>query len=333
MSVTIKDIAKIANVSHTTVSRALNDSPLISEATKNKIKKIARELSYTPNYNAKSLVLDRSYNIGVFFSTMGEGTSPDFFYEVISGVSHVIKNTYNLVVAGIDDYDDYTLINKKRYDGIIVMSQSNKDNGFIYNIIEKKIPIVVLNRKMEEQGIINILSNDRKGAYNAVEFLINQGHKRIAIIEGKKGFESTRERKEGYIEALIGNGIDVKKKYMVQGKYDLGSGYQAMLNLLDISERPTAVFCSNDDMAIGAMKAITEKGLRVKDDISVVGFDGSKFSAYCLPALTTVKRPIQKISSDGVRKLLALIDNKEVSEGVYYMNTELIIRDSVGKIE
>ncbi len=333
MSVTIKDIAKIANVSHTTVSRALNNSPLISESTKDKIKKIAKELNYTPNYNARSLVLDRSYNIGVFFSTIGEGTSPDFFYEVINGVNPVIKNNYNLVVAGIDDYEDFTSINKKSYDGIIVMSQSSKDNGFIYNMIEKKIPIVVLNRRIEEQGLINILSNDRQGAYNAIDFLIKQGHGRIAIIEGIKGFESTIERKEGYLKALMDNGIDVRGEYMVQGKYDSESGYRAMKKLLSINEIPTAVFCSNDDMAVGAMKAIAESGLKVKEDISVIGFDGSKFSAYLSPALTTVKRPIEKISTEGAKKLLALIENKEVSKKLYYINTELLIGESTGEIK
>lgn len=333
MSVTIKDIAKIANVSHTTVSRALNDSPLISLPTKEKIRRIAKELNYTPNYNAKSLVLDRSYNIGVFFSKIGEGTSAEFFYEVINGVNHVIKNTYKLVVAGIDDYDDFTSINRRSYDGIILMSQSSKDNAFIYNMIEKRIPIVVLNRRIEEQNIINILSNDRKGAYNAVDFLIKKGHKRIAVIEGIQGFESTRERKEGYLEALMDNGIEVKKQYMVQGKYDLESGYKAMNRLLNLSERPTAVFCSNDDMAVGAMKAIAEKGLRIKEDISIVGFDGSRFSAYLSPALTTVKRPIERISIEGAEKLLALIDNKKVSKELYYINTELLIRDSAGEIK
>lgn len=333
MSVTIKDIAKIANVSHTTVSRALNDSPLISDSTKETIRRIAKELNYTPNYNAKSLVLDKSYNIGVFFSKVGEGTSADFFYEVINGVNYVIKNDYKLVIAGVDDYGDFSSINKKSFDGIILMSQSSKDDAFIYNMIQKKIPIVVLNRVIEGKDIINILTNDKDGAYNAVDLFIKKGHEKIAIIEGIQGFESTRERKAGYLEALMDHGIEVKKQYIVQGKYNLESGYQAMNELLDLSERPTAVFCSNDDMAVGAMKAIQEKGLKIKEDISVVGFDDSRFSRYVSPALTTVKRPIKEISMEGANKLLGLISNETVSNELYYIDTELIIRDSVGKLK
>ena len=119
MEVTIKDIAKIANVSHTTVSRALNNSPFISDLTKAKIMTIAKELNYVPNYSAKSLVLNRSYNIGLIFTTISEATSSRFFYETISGVNSAIKESYNLVVRGIDDYKDFTSVNSKRFDGII----------------------------------------------------------------------------------------------------------------------------------------------------------------------------------------------------------------------
>ncbi len=163
MQVTIKDIAKIANVSHTTVSRALNDSPFINEDTKLKIMEIAKELNYVPNYSAKSLVLNKSYNIGLIFTTISEVTSSSFFYETVSGVNSVIKENYNLVVRGIDDYKNFTFVNSKRFDGIILMSQSNSDNPFIYYLMDKKIPIVVLNRDIDESSIVNILSSDKKG--------------------------------------------------------------------------------------------------------------------------------------------------------------------------
>jgi len=332
MEVTIKDIARIANVSHTTVSRALNDSPFINDITKAKIKTIAKELNYVPNYSAKSLVLNRSYNIGLIFTTISEATASSFFYETVSGVNSAIKDNYNLVVRGIDDYKDFTLVNSRRFDGIILMSQSNSDNSFIYYLMEKKIPLVVLNRYIDENSIINILSSDKKGVYEAVTYLIQNGHKDIAIIEGKKGFNSTIERKNGFLDALIENKLQIDSKYMVEGNYTIGSGYSAMKKLLNLKKIPTAVFCSNDEMAVGAMKATFEAGLNVPMDISIMGFDGMQLGDYLTPALTTVKRPIIEVSRKGAEKLLYIIENNKGEGEKIYINTELVIRGSVTKI-
>lgn len=332
MSTTIKDIAKIAGVSHTTVSRALNDSPYISSETKDRILSIAKHLNYTPNYNAKSLVLDKSYNIGLFFSTLNEGTSSSFFHDTVRGVNSVVNSRYNLVIKGIDDYDDYSFINKKSFDGIITMSQSLKDEVFISKVLEREIPQVVLNREVSGLSVINILSDDKKGAFNAVEYLISQGHKDIGIIEGKENFKSTVERRQGYLDALDKHGIAPRKEYIVKGKYNLESGYNGMKKLLELETKPTAVFCSNDDMAVGAVKAVLEKKLGVPEDISLVGFDDSVFSAYISPALTTVKRPIEEISREGAKKLLNIIESKEQRRQTIYINTELVVRGSVSKL-
>jgi LacI family transcriptional regulator len=329
MSVTIKDIARLAQVSHTTVSRALNDSPLINIETKEKIKRIANEMGYTPNFSAKSLVMDRSYNIGLFFSTLQTGTSAGFFYETVRGVNSIVREGYNMVVRGIDDYEHFRSIHRKSFDGVIVMSQSSKDDPFLRHLADADIPHIVLNRRVEGLKGMNILSDDRQGAYKAVAHLIGQGHRRIAIIEGKEGFQSTTERKDGYLKAMSDNGIECEPQYQVQGNYDLKSGYTAMRKLLKVNPRPTAVFCLNDDMAVGAMKAIAEEKLTVPGDISVVGFDDSMFSAFLSPALTTVKRPIEEISRQGARMLLDCIQNKVLDRETVHLHTELVIRESV----
>ncbi|WP_125153550.1 LacI family DNA-binding transcriptional regulator [Clostridium rectalis] len=333
MGVTIKDIARIANVSHTTVSRALNNSPFINEETKAKIMTIAKELNYVPNFSAKSLVLHRSYNIGLFFTTISKVTSPSFFYETISGVNSIVKENFNLVVRGIDDYKDFTFVNNKRFDGIILMSQSNSDNSFIYYLMEKKIPLVVLNRDIFESSITNILSADKKGSYKAVNYLIDNGHEHIAIIEGKKGFNASIERKDGFINALIENKISINSEYMVEGNYTIESGYAAMKKLLQLKKIPTAVFCSNDEMAVGAMKAVFKAGLSVPKDISIIGFDDNQFGGFIEPALTTVRRPIKEISKKGAEKLLNIIENSGSKGEKIYVNTELIQRESVAKLE
>ncbi|OXM85914.1 LacI family DNA-binding transcriptional regulator [Paenibacillus rigui] len=332
MSVTIKDIAKLANVSHTTVSRALNDSPLINQETKERIRQLAASLNYTPNYNAKSLVLDRSYNLGLFFSTLHTGTSAGFLYEAIKGVNDVIKDQFNLIVRGIDDYKSFEKVNRKSYDGILVMSQSSTDQSFIEYVSEREIPLVVLNRPIDNVQVMNLIPDDQSGAFRLVEYLIEQGHRRIAIIEGKENFKSTQARRDGYIEAMVRHQVPLRDDYRMHGNYDLESGYTAMTRLLELETRPTAVFCCNDDMALGAIKAITESHLSVPGDISVVGFDDHMFSGFVTPALTTVRRPIEDISREGALKLLSFIETKQMVKETIFVRTELVIRDSVKTI-
>lgn len=332
MSVTIKDIAKLANVSHTTVSRALNNSPYINEETKDKIMKLVKELNYEPNYNAKSLVLLKSYVIGVFFSSISEGTSDTFFHEIIKGINNVIDKEYNLVIRGIDDYEKSPSINNKNFDGIIVVSQSKNDNKFIKTIVEKGIPTVVINRYIENENLVNIMSNDTKGSYDAVTYFIENNHKKIALIEGNKEFESSEYRKKGYIKALEDNNIPINEEFIVSGRYNLKSGYEGMKKLLELRDRPTAVFCSNDDIGVGAMKAVLEKGLNVPNDISIIGFDDSNFCDYVTPPLTSVKKDSLAMSEFGATKLLNVIKNKDVDKKKIYIESTLVIRKSVKKL-
>ncbi|MBO1510174.1 LacI family DNA-binding transcriptional regulator [Metabacillus bambusae] len=329
MAVTIKDIAKLANVSHTTVSRALNDSPLIKDKTKQKIIEIANQLNYSPDVHARSLVLQKSYTIGLFLTSLVNGTSSSFLAETIKGVHTVIDENYNLFVRGIQDFQSFSSITRKRFDGIILMSQSDVDNAFIYHVLEQKIPLVILNRKVEDRSIVNILSNDCEGAYEAVSLFIKNGHRNIAIIEGTSQFRSSQERKEGYLNALIDHNVPILQQYMVKGNYDMESGYEAMKKLLLLNSPPTAVFCSNDDMAIGAMKAINEAGLVVPTQMSIIGFDDIGFSEYTTPALTTVKRPIEQISMVGAEKLLELMDEVVGEPAPIYLTTNLVNRQTV----
>ena len=329
MSITIKDIAKLANVSHTTVSRALNNSPLINEETKNKIKAIAKELNYVPNYSAKSLVLHRSYTIGLFFSSIIQGTSSSFFFQSIRGINSAIEEKYNIVIRGIDSYNDFSTINNKRFDGIILMSQCDTDNEFIYHVKQQNIPLIVLDREIEEKSLINIISDDEDASFNATEHLIKNGHTDIGIITGKEEFKSAEKRKEGFMRALIKYKIPINSDFIVNGDYDMKSGYSAMKKLLSLSKRPTAVFCSNDDMAISAIKAVFDSNLKVPDDISIVGFDGVEFSGYSTPAITTIKRPIEEMSIIAGQKLIDIINSGVYNGEKIHIKTDIILRDSV----
>lgn len=332
MGVTIKDIGKITGFSHTTVSRALNDNELISKETREKIKKVARELNYVPNLSAKSLVLDRSYIIGLFFSTIGGGTSSGFFHQAVIGIDNVIRDKYNVVVKGIDEYKDFSRVNPSSFDGIIVISQSDDDNPFICDVMEKDIPIVVLNRDINDERIVNILSDDRRGAYDIARHLSGNGHKKIAVIEGKANFKSSEVRRKGFYDAMQEASLAIPVEYIIKGEYDIKSGYNGMKKLLNLKDIPSAVFCFNDDMALGAINAAYESGIKVPEDISVAGFDDSIFSQYMAPSLTTVKRDIENMSMEGARCLINLINNESILQRKVYIKTELVVRRSTGKI-
>ena len=199
------------------------------------------------------------------------------------------------------------------------MSPSDDDNAFIYHVIDQGIPLVILDRDIdiESNNVVNILSNDKEAVFNAVEYIIENGHRDIAILTGKKEFKSTAKRKEGFVNALIKNKVQINDEY------------KAMQKLISLSKPPTAVFCSNDDMAIGAIKAIIDANLSIPEDISIIGFDDIKFSAYTTPSLTTIKRKIEKISEIGGEKILDMIDKKNIEKEKIFVETDFIIRDSV----
>lgn len=327
--ITIKDIARVAGVSHTTVSRALNGSPLIKKATRDKIEKIAAEMNYVPNYSAKSLVTKRSFTIGLFFSSIDQGTSSSFLVDAIKGISHVLDENYNLTVHGIDGVHNFGNIQPQRFDGILVMSQSDEDNAFIYHVKTVGIPLVVLNRQLEDPGIMNVVANDREGVKEAIDYVVSQGHRRLAVIEGKPGFKSSTERKQGFIDSLITHRLQLNSDYFAAGDYSIESGYAAMSALLGLAEPPTVVFCSNDDMAIGAMNACYAHQISVPRQISLLGFDDIMFARYTNPALTTVRKPIADISELGTKMLIKLLQVPETKPQQLFVKTSLVVRDTV----
>jgi LacI family transcriptional regulator len=327
--VTIKDIAKLAGVSHTTVSRALNDSPLIKPATKDKIKKIAAELHYVPNFNAKSLVNQKSYTIGVFFSSISHGTSSSFLVDVIKGVNSVLDENYSIAVNGIDTLVHFDKIISKRFDGIIVLSQSDTDNAFIYYIQQTGIPLVVLNRRLDDPSIPNVSANDQQGVEQAIDEAISLGHKNLAYINGKSSFRSSAERKQGFVNSLSKHRLTVQPEFMVNGDYSMESGFEKMKQLLDLPTPPSLVFCANDDMAIGALKACFSKERKVPNDISIIGFDDIAFAQYSTPALTTIHKPIDKISEIGMQMLIALMNNGTLEKTQILVDTFLVKRESL----
>ena len=312
--VTIKDIAKAAGVSHTTVSRALNNSSLIKNETKQKIRQLAKEMNYSPNYSAKGLVNQKKYLIGLFFSSLHKGTSSNFLADSIAGIHSVLDTNYSLSVESIDAVD-LTEINLQRYDGLIVMSQSDEDQPFIDYLKEKAFPFVVVNRHINDPAVIN--------------YGIGCGHTKIAYIGGKKNFRSTKEREKGVLDSLKKASIPANPAYFLTGDYSLESGLKNMEYLLSLSDLPTLVFCGNDDIAIGALRAVHSAGLRVPQNISLIGFDDSPVVSYLNPPLTTVHKPLKEMCQVGTKLLLDLIEDRPIEQSKMELSTLLMLRESI----
>ncbi|MBD7910748.1 MULTISPECIES: LacI family DNA-binding transcriptional regulator [Clostridium] len=328
MTVTIKDIARYVGVSHSTVSRALNGCKEVNVETREKIVKAAEELNYIPNINARSLKLAKPYTIGVFFSTIDKGTSAFVFQSVINSVYDSIDKKYNVIVKGIDTYEKNS-INPKNYDGIVVVSQKEADDVFIEEILEKKIPMVVINREVN-YNVVNVFSDEVTATENGIEELIINGHREIGIIEGKEEFLSTKMRREGYLSAFKKFKIQINNDFIANGDFTVKGGYFAAKKIID--KNITAIFAFNDEMAVGAIKAIRENGLKVPEDISVLGFDGTEIGEFLTPSITTIKRPVGKIAKVATELLIRLINNEEIEKKKIYLDSELLIGNSIKKI-
>lgn len=332
LMVTIKDIAKTAGVSHTTVSRALNDSSLIKEETKSKIRAIAEELNYVPNYSAKGLVNQKKYLIGLFFSSLQKGTSSSFLAEAISGVRQALDKNYSLSVESIDTLP-ISDVNLQRYDGVIVLSQSEEDQPMIDFLQNKHFPFVVVNRHVKDPEILNVVADDSAGVSQAIDYAIRLGHKKIAYIGGSENFHSTNERKKGVLNSLKKANLPIDETVFLTGDYSLESGWQNMNRLLALPERPTLVFCGNDDTAIGALRAINVANLQVPKSISLIGFDDSPVVSYLTPPLTSVHKPLKEMCEQGTRMLQLRINNKKIEKKKHQLATTLMVRESVKTIE
>lgn len=335
MAITIKDIAKEAGVSHITVSRALNNNPNVKAKTKEKVLEVAKRLNYTPNMNAKSLVLNRSFTIGLFFTSITKGTSPEIFYELVEKCNSNISMDYNIVVKGIDNLNSINQIAHANYDGIILFSQSSKDLYFVEEVIKRKIPLVVMNK--ETLNAHNIRFNEELGASLVLAELLRNNHKDIAFLMGTEFASTTIERLKGYEKALSKYNMNVEDCLLLYGDYTYDQGYLMAKEVLSKSESITAMCCQNDDMAIGAMKAIREVGLSVPEDISICGYDGTKAALLFDPAITTVKRAISRGLDIGIKQLMDMINQGKKhheEDGLLkiMLRPELIIGDSIRKI-
>jgi len=336
MKVSIKDIAQAAGVSHSTVSRALSNSPLIPESTRQRIQRIAQKMGYAPNAIARGLVTQRSQAIGVIVTTIED----PFAAEVVRGIEEIAADHSYRVFLGTSHNDPQRevglvkALREWRVDGVIVASSRV---GALYQPLLKEIgaPIVLINNQKQSkrtarargaaEDIHSVVVDDTQGGELATRFLISQGHRVIGYLGGPADYAANRNRWTGYQRALAQANIAYDEALVRPGTGRADGGEQ-VIPFLTRSPAPTAVFCYNDMTAIGALSALRRRGLRVPDDVSLVGFDDIPFAAYVDPPLTTIHQPKDEMGRLATRMLLNLLDGKQVANVM--VPGKLIVRES-----
>ena len=330
---TINDIAKIANVSKATVSYVLNDKPGVSDKVRSKIKNIIDEYNYVPNSAARGLAGEKTHFIGLVIPDI----SDMFYANIIRGVektSNKLGFFLNLLTTHAQaerEQQVIKLFNKSMVDGLIVMAYYLKDQ-YIDILTESGIPFVFIDYPPKNEEIYSVLVDNESGAFEATEYLISLGHKKIAFLEGSKVAWDSKARFEGYVKALKRYAIEFNPNLVENGNFTKEEGYLATKRLLAKKEKFTAIFSANDQMAIGAIRALKEEDLKVPDDVSIVGFDNIEASSIIEPPLTTVSQPIYEMGKKTVEILVRLINKEEVKEKKIMLKTRLIERHSCKKI-
>ncbi|MBX9996204.1 MULTISPECIES: LacI family DNA-binding transcriptional regulator [Priestia] len=333
---TIKDIARVAGVSVTTVSRALNGYSDVNEKTRQKIAAVAKELNYSPNTLARGLVMQKSKTIGLLVSGISrESVKDNFTFEVLCGVNERASTLgYDLILFNTNTMmqreKTYTqLCRERRVDGAIIQG-IKKEDPYLKEVVESDIPCVLVDIPVHSNSVGYVTTDNALGAKKAVEHLASLGHKHIGMINGHEDAFVSQERLNGYREALKECGLSFRSEWVVSGDFEEKKAEKAACEFLNRHKEVTAIFCASDLMALGALKACKELGLHVPKDISIVGYDNIVLASYSSPNLTTVGQEVYQIGYQAADLLIEMLEGKETNTK-RYLDTKLIIRESTAK--
>ncbi len=328
---TIRDVARGSKVSIATVSRVFNDSPLVAEPTRRKVLATASRLGYWPNSIARSLITNRTHTLGVIVPDLfGE-----FFSEVVHGMDLAVRElSYHLLVsrssASTEDLVPALRTMRGRVDGLILMAPDFDPSPFLKESASS-VPIVLLNPGHAHPDFDSVSIANTQGAASVVRHLIGLGHRSIAIIAGPELNIDARQRLEGYRAALREADLEVRRELVLHGDFAEHSGYQAAAELLRRPARPTAIFAANDYMAVGALGALHDAGVRVPEDIAISGFDVIALARYLNPPLTTVHVDMIELGRRAVQLLVERGEHPGARPGRHeVLATTLVVRGSCG---
>ncbi len=313
----------------TTVSHVLNETRFVSEELRCRVLRAIEELNYQPSGVARSLRRKRTHTIGMIIP---DNTNP-FFAEVARGIEDAsFELGYNVILCNSDgnlekEMDYLGLLIEKRVDGLVFVS-AGSNPAAIEMLSAQKIVGVIVDREISGLAMDSVLTDNKRGGYQATRYLLDLGHRRIACITGPSQLTPSAERVTGYRDALQEAGIPVDENLILAGDFQSQSGYQGMHTLLRLSPPPTAVFVCNDLMAIGALCAAHEAGLHVPQQLSIIGFDDIALASFTTPRLTTIAQPKYEMGLMAAEMLVERIKNKELPPRRRLLATELIVRDS-----
>jgi DNA-binding LacI/PurR family transcriptional regulator len=327
---TIRDVAKLAGVGLGTVSRVLNDSPSVSESTRQRVWDAISILNFTPNPTARKLSLRRTLSIAVVVPFF---TRPSFIERLRGIENSLAESQYDLIIYNVETVkrrDDCIreIPHRSRADGVIILSLPPRDDDLPY-LIHTDVPIVFIDANHPSLHSVNrIIVDDVAGGRQATQHLIDLGHKRIGYIsdflESPFNFTSSRDRFEGYLQALTAAGIDFRPEYHGQGEHGRFEAYVLAMDMLSLPERPTAIFAASDTQAMGVLQAAQELALDVPEDLSVIGYDDIEVAEYL--GLTTIRQSLYESGQLGLELLLANVENPDTLPVCEVLQTELIIR-------
>lgn len=328
----IKDIARLAGVSTATVSRALSDSGLVTDSTREKVQAAARQLDYRMNVRARNLRIQKSMSVLLVVRNM----SNPFYLEIFKGVEAVAREAGYLLLMGntedeaARDIEYFDMLRDGNADGMILMTGQMPADHQLLKVAADMVPVVVALEAIENSGLAHVQIDNREACRKAVRHLIDLGHRRIGHIAGPVPEILGRLRQEGYRRTMAEAGLTVSPQHEAVGDYSIQSGRVCCRRIFEAGDPPTALFCANDEMAFGAIGELRDMGLKVPDDVSVVGFDDIVMSDSFSPPLTTIRQPCTEIGQTAMTMLLDILSARLTEPEIKLIPTELIVRGSTG---
>ena len=332
---TINDIARLAEVSKKTVSRVINKSPFVKEETRERVEAIITRFGYAPDPQARGLAFRRSFLIGLIY----DQPNPQYVIDMQQGVLDAVRGSgLELVVHPCRRSDENFLadvrgfVERQKLFGVVIPPSVSEDQRVADLLNEIGCPYVRIASLPLDEARSMVRTHDAKGAGEAARHIAELGHTRVGFISGPSTFRSSHERGRGFAEGLAERGVELKPEYRCEGAYTFESGVDCGARLLAMPERPTAIFCGNDEMAAGVYKAARDAGLDIPGDISIVGYDDSPVAARLWPALTSVRLPIRDMGRMAAEKLLQRDgDEPEAGAAKVEVVPSLVVRQSAAK--
>lgn len=334
MSVTIKDVAKIAGVSPSTVSRVISNHPRISLKTSIRVKEIMNELGYHPNMMAKSLVSRTTHTLAIILPRPADELFVNFFFaEFIRGIAtQAARSGYDLLMAtGASEMEELAavtrLVKGKRVDGVITL-YSRPNDSIIHFLNKENFPFVLIGRSEEFPDILCVDNDNIQAAYDATNHLISQGHQCIGFVSGPANLSVSQDRLEGYYKALHNANLPMCPEWIVEGEFLQDSGYRAISTIMNLQEKPTALVVIDDIIAYGVLGGLTELGYRVPHDISLISFNNLALSELTTPPISSIDIGIYQLGYTASHTLLNFIQDSNVLKKRIIIPHKLISRES-----